>query len=156
MKIIKTNDELIRLCRDRIIVDIGSIKNLPPKLRNSIASFYYNFIQFSSSALVSGGQPGFPDAPNPQRVLQEFIKDVAWWTATAKAIPGFVKDLQEIDRTQQPRLYDYTVYFINDLICYDVGKLIMLPPILRKPLLLLKRRKFQEIPGLVESIMKTA
>lgn len=157
MKIIDIIDDIVSLCRNQIGRDIGTLKDLPPKLRNSIASFYYHFFLFAGKTLASDETPlEIFTSSNPRKSLFTWTKDVAWWIAASEAIPDYVKGLRQIDSIKQPNLYNYTVDFINDMICYDMGKIAFLPPILRKSLLLFKKKKFKNIPGLDEIIIRVA
>ncbi len=115
-------------------LDFGGVRNIPPELRDVVVSFHYWFQIFAGREIAKG--------------------EVAYWTSMIKAIPDMIEGFKNISREKNGWLYDYTIEFVRDFILYR-SRSSMLPPILKRIILLFKRKRFEVING-ISSLIEEA
>lgn len=136
-------------------LDFGCVRNIPPELRDVVVSFYYWFHIFAGRAIANEGLPmEVLSSGNVAGSLRSWIGDVAYWTSSIKAVPDFIKGFETISREKDGWLYDYTIEFVRNVLLYG-NKNSMLPPILKRIILLFKRKRFEVING-ISSLIEEA
>jgi hypothetical protein len=160
--------EVLEMCEKAIRKNLGDLDDLPYELANTVANVYYKYFDHAVDVMKRA-------ANNPGRIPKEmkretdmlegltsFVENTAIFESDFEAVPNFIEGLREIDKHEQPNLYQYTVDFILDCLKYDITVDFILDCLkydikdahkktgLRRMIeRKIKKRKVQEIPNLI-------
>jgi len=110
--------ELIDICRESITKNLTTLKYIPSELGNTIANIYYKLCLLTKIDIRAASW--FPDKEDIVNNCISFIKSYNKLKTDIISIPDFIKWLREIDRYNEPELYNYSVEFVIDCLKYDI------------------------------------
>ena len=110
--------ELIELCRDLIKKNVTTLKDIPFELGNTIANIFYKLCLLTNVDIKAASW--FPKKEDYIDNTINFTKIYNRLERDLHSIPGFIEGLRNIDRVNDPELYNYTIDFIIDCLKYDI------------------------------------
>ena len=109
--------DLLAEARQTIQDTIGGLDDLPDELANTVANVVYRFCRVKAGFLT----PGIPTGgENPYHDMEKLIEDVGSLTSKFDLLPQLIQNFRQIDKTQQPKLHQYTVDYLLDILKYDI------------------------------------
>ena len=151
-----SKSEIIDKCRKAISDDLGTLKDLPYELANTVANIYYRWFNFASY-VIQNSKPGWiPTNINGETGLVDnlmsFSEKLARYQSEYENIPGLIHDLRNIKRDQQPNLYAYAVEFILDDLKYKIKNAHKKTGLRRLIERKFMQNRIEEIPNLLDQI----
>ncbi len=150
--------DVLGICGKAIRKDLGNIDDLPYELANTVANVYYRYFNQAIDVIKAGS-----NKPNwvPQEMEQEadvfeglssFLDKSAKIKSDVKRVSEHINNLRDIDKQNQPNLYQYIVAFILDGLKYDIKNAHKKSGLRRMIERKLKKGNVQEIPNLIDLI----
>lgn len=147
------NEKYAALCRERIVLQVGPMDDLPPQLQDTITSFYCHLVKME--AAVNSQDPAGGATAEIAAGLSSYIENKQWWDAMVEQLPHIVHILRKIDREKEPGSYAETAEYLCDHLTCDIGRFTgNLPPFMRKKLVRLKKRMYTVVPGIADQILR--
>ena len=147
--------EVLEMCEKAIRNDLGDLDDLPYELANTLANVYYKYFDHAVDVMKrAANNPGWIPKEMKRETdmlegLTSFVENTAIFESDFEAVPNFIEGLREIDKHEQPNLYQYTVDFILDCLKYDIKDAHKKTGLRRMIERKIKKRKVQEIPNLI-------
>jgi len=147
--------EVLEMCEKAIRKDLGSVDDLSYELANTVANVYYRYFDHSVDVMKrASNNPGWIPKEMKRETdmlegLTSFVENTARFESDFDAVPNFIEGLREIDKREQPNLYQYTVDLILDCLMYDIKDAHKKTGLRRMIERKIKKRKLQEIPNLI-------
>mgnify|MGYP000878139607 CR=1 FL=1 len=138
------NEREIILTYELIKLQIGTISDLPPKLQEAVASFYYHVVRVVKD----------PEAIFFNNVYMQ-IENYADIVSMIEYLPKILESIRKVNNDSDKALYELLVDLLVDVLLYFLPKKILLAPrIIRKTYLLTAKKKLVVIPGLAKLILE--
>lgn len=150
-----SKQDVLEMCEKAIRKDLGNLDDLPYELANTVANVYYKcFDQAFDVMKRASNNPGWIPKEMKRETdmlkgLTSFVENSARFKSDFETVPNFIEGLREIDKHEQPNLYQYTVDFILDCLKYDIKDAHKKTGLRRMIERKIKKRKVQEIPNLI-------
>jgi hypothetical protein len=118
--------DVLRMCEKAIQKDIGNLDDLPHELANTVANVYYKYFDQAFDVMKrASNNPGWIPKEMKRETdlfegLSSFLENSARFKSDFEAAPKFIEELREINKHEQPNLYQFTVEFILDCLKYDI------------------------------------
>ncbi len=145
--------EVLDMCEEAIRDQLGTLEDLPYELANTVANVYYRFFALGLEA-IKRGPHSLPTSVRRETSLAKgaatYIEDTTRSITDVESVPATIKGLREIDKHQQPNLYQYSVDFALDCLKYDIKNVHLKPGLWRMVERKIKKNKVKEIPNLVD------
>jgi len=148
------NKRIIKLCREAIRNDVGTLNDLPHELANTFANIYYKFFELNEK--IDNSETGMPsifaEEGNIFEVLKNFSRESQFILVHIKKIPEYVQGFREIDKIQQPNVYNLLVNLYLDILKYRIKNAHKKIGIWRRMERIFKSNSVNEIPNLIDMI----
>jgi len=145
--------EVLEMCEKAIRDELGTLEDLPYELANTVANVYYRFFTLGLDA-IKRRPHSLPASVKRKNSLAKgmatFMQDSTRSITDVESVADFIKGLREIDKRQQPNLYQYSVDFILDFLKYDIKNVHEKTGLRRMVERKIKKNKVNEIPNLVD------
>lgn len=148
--------DVLEMCEKEIRKDLGNLDDLPYELTNTVANVYYRYFdQAFDITKRANNNPGWIPKEMKRGAdifegLSSFLEKTAKIKSDFKKLPTFIEGLREIDKHEQPKLYQFTVDFILDCLKYDIKDAHKKTGIRRMIERKVRKGKVHEIPNLVD------
>ncbi|MBF0344809.1 MAG: hypothetical protein HQL06_11325 [Nitrospirae bacterium] len=140
------DQETLNVCKKVMHADLGSVKDLPVELANSLANLYYRFVCLTTDSCceesVGRGRPQVPGLETAKAL------------AAVEVVPQMINELRSIDRTAKPLKYRAVYELIIDYIKYDIKDANNKPLLMRIVERFIKKARGQvkELPDLISKL----
>ncbi len=107
------NNEAVADAKESINEEIGTLRDLPRELANTVANLYYKDACLYLDLLNKGPYAAF----HSSKPIMEYIDDTLDSICMQPSVPKLIKHLRELKNTQ---IYDYTVELFLDAFKYKI------------------------------------
>ena len=142
--------ELLELTRSSIQRDLGSLRDLPYELANTVANIYYKdwSINFFKSDIMYKLTPT-PIGKN-QKQFSKSMADFLDYLYDKDSLKKQIIELRKISKTS--KLYNYAADLLIDKYKYKITNAINKPKLLSKIQRILFRNRVNEVPNLINML----
>ena len=118
--------DVLEMCEMAIRKDLGNLDDLPNELANTVTNVYYKYFDQAPDVMKrASNNPGWIPKEMKRETdmlegLTSFMEKTARYKSDFEAVPKFIEGLREIDKHEQPNLYQFTIDFILDCLKYDI------------------------------------
>ncbi|MFZ5447865.1 MAG: hypothetical protein ACOZFS_04420 [Thermodesulfobacteriota bacterium] len=117
------NKQIIDSCKNLVERNLGTLKDLPYELANTIANMYYKLLLFASDKI------SLSTSGDPIQLVIEYVKEYNRLKSDVLSIPEFVSNLREMKNSDE---YDYACEYVIDCLKYDIENINFKTPAQRK------------------------
>jgi hypothetical protein len=148
--------DVFEICEKAIRKDLGRLDDIPYELANTVANVYYKYFNQALDEMKRAiNNPGsipkeMKRETNMHDGLISFLEKSAKFKADFEAVPKFIEGLREIDKYEQPNLYQAAANFILDCLKYNIKDANKKTELRRTIERKVRRGNVQEIPNLVD------
>jgi hypothetical protein len=147
------DQNILDSCRNIIVKNIGTLKDLPYELGNTVANIYYKLCLLLKIKRDPGWFPKYNESfenEDPLDNMAKFIFSYNKLKADIISIPNFIASLRS-RKNEDREKYNYWVDYVIDCLKYDIEN-INYKTIEQRMNERKKIRQIQEIPNLVDLI----